>query len=399
VTPSSARLSTNGAQEIVNISVNYVKPFFQLLRNELWQQGTVPTALSLPLFSSVQRFARQQTVWGLVSNSIVRNNVKTGDDNAMEAMGTTITHQRTAQKMQSVMVQIAEALEGRATADNNGQPPIPYAVFKGQAVAVLYPTPHCRTLGDIDIYFPKEHFQRGVERIEQCLGISVHREELDKHYDCELDDVRIELHYRVETFGSSRHQRYFDRMVDADICTPSPTRIDIGGVGVRTFSPMVHTLVVFKHLFNHFLVEGVGLRQFCDMAMLLHHYHDAMPADALQRHLRGMGYRRAFLATTMLLVKKLGMPEADSPLPLSEQRDTPWARRLLEEAAQRGNFGANDRHADETSQQKSLNTARVAMRHCLQYMPLAWWDILCLIPRRIGVTLRRHLRKNNDETA
>ncbi len=386
---------------IPQTDVNYVKPFFQLLRNELWQQGTVPTELSLRLFSYVQQFAQQQTVWGLVSNSIVRNNVKTGDDNAMEAMGATITHERMAKKMTAVLAQVVHALEddddGPGAIPDDGTQPSPaqkkgirYAIFKGQAAAECYPTPHCRTLGDIDIYFHPSCFLQAVERIERRCGVTVHREELDKHYDCEIDDVRIELHYRVETFGSRRNQRYFDRLVETDVDTDNPYRFEVDGVGARTFSPMVHTLVVFKHLFNHFLVEGVSLRQLCDMAVLMHCYHDVLAADTLDAHLRGMGYRRAFLAIAMLLVKKLGMPEDDCPLPLDEQRDTPWARRILDEVAQRGNFGANDRHADETARQKSMTTARLAMRHCLQYMPLARRDILCLIPRRISVTIKKH---------
>ena len=362
--------------------MNFVKPFFQLLRNELWQRGNVPQTLPEPLFQAIEQFARQQTVWGLVSNSIVRNDVKTGDDNAMEAMGTTITCQRTADKMNAVLAKIIAALEKEKD--------IRYAVFKGQAAAVCYPNPHCRTLGDIDIYFPPSCFLQAVDVIERECEVTVHREELDKHFDCEIDDVRVELHYKVETFGSRRHQRYFDRLVEEDV-TATPYRVDIDGVGVRIFSPMVHTLVVFKHLFNHFLVEGVGLRQFCDMAVMLHTYHGSMNAVTLERHLRGMGYRRAFLAVGMLLVKKLGLPVAEFPLPLDDKRDTRWARRMLEEVAQRGNFGHNDRHSGETTRQKSMTTARNAMKHCIRFMPLARRDILCLIPKRIGVTLKKHI--------
>lgn len=364
--------------------MNFAKPFFQLLRYALWQRGNVPTELTPPLFKVVKQFAEEQTVWGLVCGAIVRNNVQTGDDNAMDAMGMTLTCQRSARKMADVLQRVVHVLELEKD--------LPYAVFKGQAAAACYPQPELRALGDIDMFFPKASLQRAVTCLEQAFGIKVNCEDLDKHYDCEIDGVRIELHYKVETFGSRRHQRYFDRLVEAEVTADSHAYVDVEGCRVRTFSPMVHMLVVFKHLFNHFLVEGVGLRQFCDLAVMLHRHHAVMEPTLLEQHLKHMGYHRAFLAVGMLLVRKLGLPEAEFPLSLDRQRDEPWARRILDEVAQRGNFGHNDIHTGLSSRQKSLTTARNAMKHCIRYMPLARRDILCLIPKRIGVTIRKHLK-------
>ena len=40
---------------------------------------------------------------------------------------------------------------------------------------------------------------------------------------------------------------------------------------------------------------------------------------------------------------------------------------------------------------KSMETATRALRHCVTFLRLAPKDIICLIPRRIGITLKQKI--------
>lgn len=355
--------------------------FFQLLKNELWRSGEVPERLSEKEFEQVYTVAREQTVLGLVCNAIIRNDVLTGDDNAMRVMAVKVNHERRAGKMENALHALISCLHEHY---------MNYVVFKGQTLAALYPTPIMRTLGDIDFYYESADEERVRQAIENTMGVQIHLSDLDKHHAFEYDGIRFEMHYRLETFGSSRHQHYFDDLVKQSI--KHVEEVQINGVNVQILPPMMNIILCFKHLFNHFLVEGVGLRQLCDMAMLLHHYHGKIDANELEHHLSKIGYLKAFKAVGALTVKYLGLPVEEFPLELTE-RDYGWADKMLDEVMKRGNFGKYHRREMRPGTAKSLETAQIAFGHCARFLPLATWDILCLIPRRTAVSIKKYFPK------
>ena len=355
--------------------------FFQLLKNELWRSGEVPERLSEKEFEQVYTVAREQTVLGLVCNAIIRNDVLTGDDNAMRVMAVKVNHERRAGKMENALHVLISCLHEHH---------MNYVVFKGQTLAALYPTPIMRTLGDIDFYYEFADEERVRQAIENTMGVQIHLSDLDKHHAFEYDGIRFEMHYRLETFGSSRHQHYFDDLVKQSI--KHIEEVQINGVNVRILPPMMNIILCFKHLFNHFLIEGVGLRQLCDMAMLLHHYHGKIDVNELEHHLSKIGYLKAFKAVGALTVKYLGLPVEEFPLELTE-RDYGWADKMLDEVMKRGNFGKYHRREMRPGTAKSLETAQIAFGHCARFLPLAIWDILCLIPRRTAVSIKKYFPK------
>lgn len=357
--------------------MKYRELFFQLLRNELWREGAVPDALTFEEFAYVHEMAREQTVAGLVSNAIARNGVRTGDDNAMRVMAVKVNHDRRAEKMQGALKALINCLDASH---------MNYVVFKGQTVAALYPEPFMRTLGDLDFYCLPEDGECARKAIEQALGVTVHIDELEKHHTFEYDGIRFEMHYRMETFGTSRHQHYFDTLITQGMNKLSA--MQIGDANVKTLSPMLAVLVCFKHLFNHFLIEGVGLRQVCDMAILFGRYQGKIDANELRLHLEEMGYLKAFKAVGGITVKHLGLPERAFPFPLSKN-DFRWADRMLKEILKHGNFGKYHRNHMTEGTSKSLETARIAFSHCARFLPLAPKEILCLTPRRMRISMRK----------
>lgn len=262
---------------------------------------------------------------------------------------------------------------------------IQYFLFKGQSIGACYPQPEMRQAGDVDFYVSAADFQRAKVLIEHELAVRVEgNEQLDKHDQFTYEGIRFEMHYRLETFGTQRHQSAFDQFICQSLNKPVITR-QVGEVPVRILPPAEELMVTFKHLFNHLLMEGVGLRQFCDFMMLLRQF-PAEANDILKQELQKVGYYEAFLAVGATLVKYLGLPEASFPFVLKDCHYR-WSDRLVAVPMSRGNFGKYHRSMNSRWGHR-IDTALIAFGHCLRFMPLAPTDILGLLPTRCRIAWR-----------
>lgn len=266
---------------------------------------------------------------------------------------------------------------------------IAYVVVKGQTLAALYPLPQLRHSGDVDFYVPSYDFMRAKDLIQRRFGVKILGDEHDdKHDSFDYRESRFEMHYRLETFGIKTHQQRFDEMIDHCLSEQSCFR-QIGDTNVRILPQVEEVVLVFKHLFNHLLMEGVGLRQFCDLSVLLQHF-DWSQKNLLEQRLKEIGYYRAFAAMCALLIKHFGLLENSFPLALSRS-DYKWSNRLLHVAIDRGNFGKYNRLGTNNSLWHKIDTARISFGHCVRFLPLAPVDIMGLVPRRIVIALRNRL--------
>jgi len=357
-------------------TVDITNEFFRLLRNALWQKGEVINHLNVDEFNELFALAKQQTVSALIADSLIRNNVRINDDCAMLSIAAIIKNQRKTKKINESLIAVTSILNEAL---------IHYVVFKGQISAFHYLNSELRSIGDVDFYVIPQDFYRAEQLLKDKLYVNVNEDRIDKHFDFNYNGIRYEMHYKIETFGYYQHQRYFNQLIDRDLLE-HPCLLRIAQVEVKTLSPIAEIITIFKHLFNHLLVEGVGLRQLCDLAVLLHTYYNKYDKKLLKKHLFAIGYYRAFLVTGAFIVKDIGLPQEEFPFALHE-RNYSWANKLKEDILKSGNFGKNTRVVGKT---KSLQTASIAMTHCLKYFFLAPSDITCLIPKRIGISLSKH---------
>ena len=139
---------------------------------------------------------------------------------------------------------------------------IPYLIFKGTELAKLYPTPAQRTMGDSDILVHEEDKQRASEALVS-LGF-----ELDTHLPVEWfaqkDEIKIELHHRliynyhsVEIYSL---QAWGDKAWNYVSCEKDKAQYQLD----LTY----HLIYTLLHLRKHLLLEGIGFRQFMDVAVL-----------------------------------------------------------------------------------------------------------------------------------
>lgn len=363
----------------------------EILKREITgQDGMEKMELSVAGLNAVMRLAREHAVTGIVANAAVRNRIVIAGGAAegrgeavMRLMQQTMVHRQAMRRFEDAVGRFARLMK------DNG---IAYVVFKGLAVARHYPEPFARTMGDVDFYVPQRDFLRAVDVIERGLHVEMDKEEVDKHYCFEWQGICFEMHYQIETFGSCRHQVCFNRIIDEAMAeyTDSFTVCDSDGneTEVCVLPPTEDLIVVFKHWFNHLLVEGVGLRQTLDLAVLLNAYRDKINVGRLMTALDGIGYMKAFRAMLAMMKRYFGLEWLDSNFVLG-CHDERYADKLMAAVMESGNFGRKAFRNNTTGKKKSMETATRALRHCVTFLRLAPKDIICLIPRRIGITLKQ----------
>lgn len=304
----------------------------EILRREVTgQDGTEKMELSVAGLNAVMRLAREHAVTGLVANAAMRNRIVIAGG-AAEGRGEAVMRlmqQTMAHRQNQRRFEDAVGRFARLMEENS----IAYVVFKGLAVARYYPEPFVRTMGDVDFYVPQMDFLRAVEVIERGLHVVMDKEDVDKHYSFDWQGIRFEMHYQIETFGSHRHQHRFDRMIDEAMAE--------------------HT--------DSFTV--------CD-------------SDG------NIGYMKAFRAMLAMMRRYLGLDWFDNFF-VYNRCDERYANKLMAAVMESGNFGRKAYRNHTTGKKKSMETATRALRHCVKFFWLAPKDIICLIPRRIGITLKQ----------
>lgn len=138
----------------------------------------------------------------------------------------------------------------RAFADNN----VSCVEVKGMEVAQYYPIPAMRTMGDSDIVIHEEDKEK-AEQILSGLGIAFKFEYTGKERGYIGNRIVMELHHNLiydEIVTLQEQKEFFNDCWNY---------VSEGGLD-HSF----HFLFLIAHLRKHFLNEGVGIRQFMDIA-------------------------------------------------------------------------------------------------------------------------------------
>lgn len=211
-------------------------------------------------------------------------------------------------------------------------------LLKGQGNSTFYPKPLLRKCGDLDIYVGLDRFE------EACAVLRSWKPELcsvgkdvKKHTDFHFGKTEVELHRYVEV----QHYPYPDKPFQTIIKREFENRefVEIGGGQVSIPPKRVNALYVFDHLWNHVRRGGVGLRQFCDLAMVLHKTYQYIDANLLASDLKQMKMREEWLLVGNLLVRYMGFPKTE--FPFYKDIDGNKVKALLRLVLTDGNFGTS----------------------------------------------------------
>lgn len=336
---------------------------FDFLRAALWDELRTKTITKHFVtktgteLDEVLALAEQQTVVPLVLQSMERAQVELSREGRRRMLiytQKTVKHNR----------KLNQELEALASLFQKHD--IKYVVVKGQVLASYYAHPVLRQGGDIDFYCDQENFKKAHDIIRQEWEIEEHHSDPGFHESFDCNGVDFEMHYSLAHFYDKKKDAYWEQLINE---TP-PIEVEVEGVKIKTLHPTLHSLYVFLHLWHHLLELGVGLRQFCDWAMILHHCYKEIDQQALRKHLEVLGLEKAYRACGCILVDKLGLPEADFPYQLTA-KDRKYSQRILDVVFYRGNMGLYNRKGGISGWKHNIEAMGVKASHFLKFYPLA----------------------------
>ena len=155
---------------------------------------------------------------------------------------------------------------------------------------------------------------------------------------------------------------------------------------VRTLSPTINAVYLFLHLYFHLIREGVSLRQFCDWAIMLHHYRNEIDRDALIEILLQLDMIKGYKAFGTILVDELGLPEEDFPLSLADE-DRGMKGKILEDIFKGGNFGKHN-HKAKSAIGFKFETFCMAVNNSIRYYSLAPSEMRMMIPKMMKINIK-----------
>lgn len=355
--------------------------FLALVRCELWGEP-LNCEIAADEAEAVLRVAKEQSVSGLVANAIVSRHLPIGEDLAMEVCAIQRMHERKNREMNAEIAQFAGFLNRRN---------LDYVIMKGQTMAALYPNPLMRSSGDIDFYCPKNSFEAVQKAIEERLGIVMTHNGSERHDTFQTDGYSFEMHSDLTIFNAPGHQKYWERFID-DAIRAESHQVLIGGEAVPILSPTVDAVFIFAHLLGHFMGTGLGMKQLCDWAMVLHRHRDQIDKKRLDDCLTGIGLKKAYMCMGAWLVEKLGFPESDFPFPLT-RRHRAWVGPLHSNFMKMRAVGIDldDKVGHRVSFQHSLGTAMIVVKQTLRFLPLAPSEMLWRFPAMTIWSVKKRL--------
>ena len=351
-----------------------------LVRSALWKEPLEHFDMTPWEYKAVMEDADKQCVTGLITDCLRTNN--------MGLKKKCVIHML---KLQKALIAENQRINGnlRELLDLLGKKGIAPTIVKGQTLGAFYPSPNLRVPGDIDFYVLPKEFEITLQTIEEeWLQKSVNREQIEKEFEFSHNGTTMELHRYLLMFASKKLMNYFSQLAE----TSKRVNINIDGIEVQTLEPTVNTFYTFCHLYHHFRMEGVAVRQLCDMAILLHANKDAIDRERLEDILRQTGYTNAFNAFGSIIVRKIGLPEDEFPLNITE-KDHQRGKKILKEILRSGNWGLYGRKTHEANLMHTLETGKIEIMNNLRFFNLSPRENLSQLTRDVPTRVKNMFQK------
>lgn len=346
-----------------------------LLRSALWQEA--PDTATFPEdtdWGAILQCAFKQSIQGLVASAIVELADSPGANISEQVVQACLRIQfatiGTSDLVSKVATKVMEKLDRAGL----------YAVLiKGQGVARYYPHPQLRAAGDVDVYLSVDDTVKAGELLKNCADRQEVLHYHPKHLNLEIDGIEVELHRYMANLDDKTSYQAMQKWADQLRESKAWQRADIGPAEVNVPTPEFDAIFVFYHLWHHLLHGGVGLRQFCDWAMILHHYHGRLNIDVVRSVLKRTHLMHEWRVLGCILVELLRLPEEELPFYRRRHRwlSRVYAKRILEG----GNFGFYGEEAYENFMKRNTYKGVMHRLYTLQYFLRRDFYSMLLSPR------------------
>lgn len=141
-------------------------------------------------------------------------------------------------------------------------------VLKGMVLRNLYPRPEHRTMGDVDILVPPQCMGQVRETLEQEGYASDHKTEMHEVF-FKAGKLPIEVHWKLlHSLDNHTSQNEEQAMWEG------LEEVYVGGV--QTYTLGINNQIIYQilHMVRHMWGSGFGIRQLCDIALLLRQHKE-----------------------------------------------------------------------------------------------------------------------------
>lgn len=319
------------------ISDTAKKQFLALLRAGLWgkeaDMGCFPEE-SAPDWNGILYLGRTQAVLPLVYDGMLT----LPSDRQLKgpALMKLLAYVDKIEKLNMELNDAVTEISSRLSAEG-----IRSVLLKGQGLAALYRNPLHRQCGDIDLYVGEENYRKAADIIRQWPEIHDEMPESTKHVGFWFKNMEIELHKNAFELKDSRYARKYNNLENTELAKDeNEVCLKCSGneAGTIIVPPVSFNIFyVFCHAFTHFIQNGLGLRQLCDLAVLIHSTHRLIDTKKFENTLTEFGFDKEWQLFICLIVNSLGLPSEEAPLYDSSMISL--SEKLLETIFNDGNFG------------------------------------------------------------
>lgn len=330
--------------------------FFSLLQSGLWDSD-IESLYVFPLtdreWEEIYQLSRRQTVTGLVFSGIqkLKEDFQPEEDLLVKWIATIDAIERYNIRMNQVLLELKSIFE------EYGLHPV---LLKGQGLAGLYNEPLLRECGDIDLYFvfPQE-FKDAVNCIHS-LGINV-MDKADGSLIYFWKGIKVEHHKRLLDLFSSDSVKIADDM-ERKYGFKEVGLSDVYALKIQIPHPVINITLQSVHILKHALGLGIGLRQFCDLAISLKAWHNELPAKDMIQISEDLHLVKWFTLLYSFLAEYLNISSSYLPYQCSANQ----INQLFDIIWSGGNFGQhanNKRYTGEYSFGNKIITALTYARN------------------------------------
>lgn len=337
---------------------NTQKHFFELIKAGLFpdKEARILGHGSSVDWRGIYYLAEEQAVMGLIAAGIDKlpSSERPAKEVALQFAGQTI---KLEQRNKSMNAYVAKLIE-KFRKEN-----VYTLLVKGQGIAQCYERPLWRACGDIDLLLSPDNFENAsfvLDNYSRETSRETSKDIERKHREYHIDGWTVELHGTMHTNLSRGIDRWIDK-VQENVFYGDNVRLWMNGQ-TQVLLPRADedVIFVFTHILQHLFLEGIGLRQICDLCRLLWTYRETLDLRLLESRIRRMGLMTEWRVFASLSVQYLGMPEHAMPMFGSSVHEFKGkAARLMDFIMEVGNFG----HNREVEWSNSFKRRTMLIRH------------------------------------
>ena len=322
------------------------KIFFDFLRFCIGSAKEVPVSLKEADWKELYRIAQKQCLVGVLFDGIRKlpaEHVGMKKELLLQWMAESQMLEKANIRLNDAAIQVSEWFRKKDFRT---------CILKGQGNALVYPNPHSRTPGDIDIWVEGGDkrvisFVRSISPLEKAC---YHHIEFPSY-----KGVEVEVHYRPSfllcLWHNRKLQNYYERVKEKQFSH----RVKLGEQG-EVAIPTAELNLIFQltHIYAHLMNEGIGLRQLLDYYFVLLHA-DIKDLAELQRNLKRFGLWKFAGAIMYIMQEVFDLPVSRLIVPSNEK----YGIFVLNEVLEAGNFGKYDERNRFGKSQLGHNLQRV----------------------------------------